>query len=189
MRTDIDLLRKMIKSNSIIEAERKEGNVRLILVEDEDNKTAKYSVEIYGLPEECIAIKSDNFAAQRDFFNNKNGQLRRADYILIAIIDNQCWAVFIELKQGKADSRRVREQLKGAECLLDYCRSLGRSFWNNQSFLDLSDSRSRFVCIRDTKFSKRSTRVEDLRLGEHLRPEKMLLLNGQSHNFRRLLGF
>ena len=188
MWTDIDLLRKMIAPQSISEIQTIGGKTQLILMETANGHSKPYSVEIQGLPTECVAIKSDNFRAQREFFTNKNGQLRRADYILIALINDQCWAVIIELKKTKKSLRYVvEEQLKGSQCVLDYCRLLGKYFWHKESFLDLGENRIRFVCIRESNLRKRPSRIDKSRRNDCSKPENMLVLDGPIHNFKRLL--
>ena len=190
MWTDLDLLRKMIDPRSISEVQTYNGKTQLILMEKANGHSEPYSVEIQGLPTECVAIKSDKFRAQREFFTNKNGQLRRSDYILVALKNDQCWAVFIELKKTKSSPRHVVEQqLKGSQCLLDYCRSLGKNFWHKESFLDLGENRTRFVCIRESNLRKRPSRIAKSRRKDCSKPENMFVLDGPIHNFKRLLEF
>ncbi len=77
------------------------------------------------------------------------------------------------MKGGKKTSKEkeIIQQLKGAQCFVEYCQAIGKSFWEKQDFLD--DYKYRFVSIKNIKISKKQTRSkfqDDI----HDTPENML---------------
>ena len=53
------------------------------------------------------------------------------------------------MKAGKKTSKEkeIIQQLKGAQCFVEYCQAIGKSFWEKQDFLD--DYKYRFVSIKN----------------------------------------
>ena len=155
--SDINLLYRMIKDTSIISVEQEENGKRLLILEETGSaQDSGYSFEIQGVPEDHIAIKSDSFKAPVEFFERKKGQCRRSDYIIVAKYKDRNWIVFIELKRGKSDRGKIVQQLKGSQCLMDYCMSLGRTFWDRANFLNDGKYHKRFVSIKKISMNKRS---------------------------------
>ncbi|WP_426581615.1 hypothetical protein [Dapis sp. BLCC M229] len=150
-----------------------------------------YTVTIHGMPDdnEVIAIKADAFSAPKEIFQGTKGECKRADFVIIAdTIKKGKFIVFIEMKGGKKTSKEkeIIQQLKGAQCFVEYCQAIGKSFWEKRYFLD--DYQYRFVSIKNIKIPKSKTRYES-KADIHDTPEKMLKISDPHHiQFNRLIG-
>ena len=92
------------------------------------------------------------------------------------------WIIFIEIKEGNTDGQkrnRVIAQLRGAQCIMDYCKSIGREFWSAKGFLRGYDYR--FVGIVDIdNINKEPTRPFQLQ-GKHTHPDIFLAISGRQN--------
>ena len=92
------------------------------------------------------------------------------------------WIVYIEMKRGQlASLAEVVQQLKGAQCLLAYCRAIGRTFWKKSTFLDEKDYKQRFISIKNISINKRPTRTPP-QSGLHNTPGDPLKINSPGQN-------
>ncbi len=173
--SDFNLLRRMIHENAIIEAKKTNGGQLYLKLEEKSHSNSSgYSIELHNIPDDCIAVKSDDFPAPQAFFKREKGQCRRSDYVVLAKYRERKWRIYIELKSGKSERSRIIQQLKGSQCLFEYCRCLGRSFWQSPAFLESADYCSRFVSLRVTSMNKSGSR--NRRHPAHDTPDTMLTL-------------
>ncbi|GGA39230.1 hypothetical protein [Okeania sp. KiyG1] len=185
--SDIDILKRMIQPEATVALESEYQKNIVKLTEDCDN----YTVTIYGMPDddEVIVIKVDTFSAPKEIFQANRGECKRADFAIIAdIIEKGKFIVFIEMKGGKKTSKEkeIIQQLKGAQCFVEYCQAIGKSFWEKQDFLD--DYKYRFVSIKNIKIPKSKTRYES-KANIHDTPENMLKISSPNHiQFNHLIG-
>lgn len=191
MRDDLELLGEMLKDTALAPAETDPYGKKVVILEEFNNDpNPNYSLEVRNTPDEILAIRADKFPAPRHIFKNNKGECKRADYILIAHTDTTNWIIYIELKGSRSNSdREIEQQLQGAECLVAYCRAVGRIFWQRPRFLEEEFYEQRFVSIKNLKVSKTPTRT--LRnAGLHDRPANMLKINapGSRLQFNRLIG-
>jgi hypothetical protein len=173
---DSELLKKLF-NNELIKPENGDyGKYCIKLVESSD-----YSVTIHNILEGAIAIKTDNFPDLGNFFNCSNdvGQCKRADFVIIA--DEKL--IFIELCRSKKQAKEVVQQLKGAQCVIEYCRNISEKFYNYDSFLRSYDSY--FVSIYNIGFNKRPN--VSLPNEENKTPDKFLRISSpNSIQFKQL---
>ena len=183
----------MIKLGSILESKQNQnGQNVLILQEAITSNGGCYSFKLLNVPADCIAIKSDNFHAPVEFFETRppKGQTRRADYIVLASFKSKNWIIFIEMKKGRGNRRKIAEQLKGSQCLLDYCRSLGRNFWEQNNFLDSSNYQKRFVSLKQINLNKSPSLPRTRRRSAHDTPENMITIaGGDQLVFKKLINY
>ncbi len=176
---DFNLLRRMIHESAIIEANETNGGGMCLKFEENSHSTRSgYSIEVHKVPDDCIAIKSDCFPAPKALFKRDKGQCRRSDYVVLAKHKAKKWIIYIELKSGKSDRSRIVQQLKGSQCLFEYCRCLGRSFWQAPNLLQSSDYSSRFVSLKVTSMNKSGSQKRQRRV--HDTPNTMLTLTARS---------
>ncbi len=125
---DIELLQKLFEGKLIKSEEGDYGRPCIKLKESN-----LYSITIANVPQNAIAIKTDSFPDLRNFFNCSSdiGNCKRADFVII--IDKKL--IFIELSQGTKQTKHVLQQLKGAQCVIEYCRSISNEFYGYSSFL------------------------------------------------------
>ncbi len=125
---DIELLQKLFKERLI---KSKEGDYGKPCIELKESDL--YSITIQNVPEDAVAIKTDRFPDLGGFFKCSGdiGQCKRADFVIIT--DDKL--IFIELCKGKKQEKEVVQQLKGAQCVIEYCHNIGGKFYNHDSFL------------------------------------------------------
>lgn len=156
-----------------------------------DNES--YTVEIQQIPTDTVVIKTDKFPPPLDIFNKIKGVRKRADFVIItqtAIKQKpKNLIIFIELKRGKTDlEASIIQQLKGAQCVIAYCRSIGQVFWQQPDFLNPDKYEYRFVSIRNINVNKKPTFHLNPD-GVHNRPERMLKITSPNHlQFKQLVG-
>jgi hypothetical protein len=170
---DFEILNLMIQEKAKVKLdESNSSKPKVILAEGN-----LYSATILG----------DAFVAPKQIFNGKNGECKRADFIIIARLDERRkYVVFIEMKACASTSKEweIIQQLQGIQCLFAYCREIGRVFWKEPNFLNTYQSR--FVSIRNIGSSEQPTRARKIPI--HDRPESMLKLNSTSIYFNKLVG-
>ena len=129
--TDIKILQEMINDDA---KEDIENGGYVFLKEYDDCKQLSYSVKITGLPQNAFVLKADSFQEFASILkcNSDIGQCCRADYVIIADDGKDKQILYIELKGGrrKPQTERIANQLKGAKCLIEYCRAIGNAFWD-----------------------------------------------------------
>ena len=179
--SDLEILREMIRDDVLVPVQiGSYGKRELVLKEGSGQHTCE--IIIHKIPDNIIAFKADRFPPPIAVFNNDKGECKRADFIVVANSDKENWIIYIEMKAGGNDlARDIVLQLKGAECLLAYCRAIGRTFWPEQGFLKENNYEQRFVSIKNARMNKRPTRLLP-ESGVHDKPEKMLKLNSPNRN-------
>lgn len=167
---DLQVLKELLRTNSVIDIRDKKAT----LVEPKTKDHKGYSVSINGIPEDSIILKVDDFPTPKPIFNNLKGECKRADFVIITS-DSM---IFIELqKSNNKLSLEIIQQLKGAQCFIDYCRSIGKEFWGKSDFLKID--KQYFVSIKNIGISKRPTR-EPVN-GANTSPENMLKIGSPHH--------
>ncbi|CAB5506518.1 hypothetical protein BTHERMOSOX_803 [Bathymodiolus thermophilus thioautotrophic gill symbiont] len=154
---DLSLLQELF-GEKLIKSEIGDYGKSCIKLEEDKSE---YSVTIQHTPEDIVAIKADSFPDLREFFNcsSHTGQCKRADFVIIA----NKKLIFIELSSSKKINKEVIQQLKGAQCVIEYCQSIGENFYDHSFF---KDYQSYFVSISH--------------IGTHKRPSRSAKINNDS---------
>ena len=185
--SDHQILRALISADALVPAES-DGYGKSILILEEHGSPNRYSLKIRNVPDNVLAIKADQFPEPK--FQGSRGERKRADFIIVAVAKTKKWIVHVELKAGDKPSKEVMQQLKGAQCLLVYCRVVGQTFWQQKDFLDQRKYQQRFVSVARISMNKKPTRWR--RVPEvHDTPEKMLRINSPANGtlrFSSLVG-
>lgn len=183
MMDDFQILHDLFREEALASVERNR-----IILEERNNQS--YTLEISRIPAEIIAFKADMFPDPRGIFQNRRQECKRADYVIVARRNtriNPRLIVYVELKKGgTGGGPSIIRQLRGARCLVAYCRAIVREFWEEDQFLD--SYTERFVSVRIGD-SESSTRDRHARV--HDAPEYMLKLaapEGTPLQFDKLLG-
>jgi hypothetical protein len=176
--TTFEILEELIQPNARVRLTKKYDRYHVELCEPKcDSK-----VTLHGLPEDTFIIKADSFPPPKSIFQGGRGECRRADFVIIS--ESRKVVVYIELKKSKGSQEKIVQQLKGAQCLVAYCREIGRRFWSNSEFM--SDFKHRFVSIGHTSMPKKKMRAERT-VGQHDQPERMMRIDWPHHlEFNRL---
>lgn len=174
------LLQEIISEDAVIPLNQDKKSVDL-----SENET---TFTIGNLPADSIAIKADEFPAPESFFKGTKGENKRADFIIISETSTGKWVVYIEMKEeAKHPNKKIIQQLKGAQCVIAYCRSVAEKFHGKTKFLDEKQYESRFISIKSASVPKKPSIHPRAKV--HDAPERMLRLNYQKRfQFNRLVG-
>lgn len=182
---DIEILKEMLNCNIRVPLQQQTGSLPSVELIDKCT-----TVEIKGLPHDSIVIKAEDFKDPPTVFQGSKGEGRRADFVIVSNDGIKKWIVCIEVKRGRRIRRnRVIAQLRGARCIMDYCKSIGREFWSAKGFL--KGYEYRFVGIARLNIQIQPTRSGasggPSRRNLHNRPEAFLrILGRQSLYFNEL---
>jgi hypothetical protein len=183
--SDIAILKEMINEKATVPLYQNNKKNQVIL---EETGTSKYSVTIYGMPnqDEVIVIKADNFTSPNAIFKGEKGECKRSDFVIIAATERKKVILCIELKATKDDNKKIIQQLTGSKCFVTYCKEIGKAFWNQKKFLD--KYQYRFVSIGYINIPKREIRAQQQN-DIHDCPEKMMKISNSNHlAFNHLVG-
>lgn len=138
---DIEVLKKMLIPSVLVPLQHEQDNRSSVKLTDLQAQTA---VTIKGLPQNTVVLRAEVFIPYADaedsnadvedrknscFFNGSKGECKRADFVIVSS-GTKKWIIFIETQRGNYKScKEVVQQLKGALCLINYCRSIGKEFW------------------------------------------------------------
>ena len=189
--SDFDILRDLIRDEVLASIEDEYGKETIVLEEPDDHQQSAYSLKIRNVPDDFIAFKADAFPAPEEIFKNDRGECKRADFVIIASDGKVNWIVHIEMKSGNTGSgKEIEQQLRGARCLVAYCRAIGQEFWQEPKFLEQKNYQQRFISVKNILIPKRPTRTR-LKSGQHDTPENMLKINAPAKGglrFNELVG-
>ena len=181
---DFQILNALFEKNAL-------ASVRHNLLILEEIEGQRYELKITGAPYDTIAFKGDMFPSLKGVvFRDDKHECRRADYVIIARSDSRRWIIYVEMKSGKGKRSEIQDQLRGAKCLVAYCREVGQQFWNKElgtrRFLECYAER--FVSVRGIGLNERPTRSR--RGGVHDDPARTLRLSAPTGllQFNKLLG-
>lgn len=173
---DIAILKEMLSEGAQVRLQQVAGNTAVEL----KDKQGETSVEITELPNDSIVIKVD-YSKPLNILKSVKGQRRRADFAIVSNAAKNKWIICIETQKATGkDPAEVEQQLRGAECLIGYCKCIGKSFWQSKNFLD--GYQYRFVSIVNINIDKQTTRF--YKPGS--RPKKRL--HDSPENFREIPG-
>lgn len=172
--SDMDILSNLILESVLIPHESEYGKPVIKLQEVGVKDSFSY---IRGIPSDAIVIKADEFPAPKSFFRGDKGECKRADFIIIS--EEKKVILYIELKAGDKDAKHIIKQLKGAKCVISYCKEIVKQFWNESTFLD--DYSHRYVGMVNLSINKKPSRQSAIPL--HDSPEKFLKISSP-HNLR-----
>ena len=95
------------------------------------------------------------------------------------------------MKSGNSGSAsEIEQQLRGAQCVVSYCRAIGREFWQEPSFLKKEFYHQRFVSVKNIGINKKETQWRQ-QSGHHDAPERRLKIKAPANGalqFNNLVG-
>ena len=180
---DIEILREMLVCDDDVQVPLHQGQDKFPSVELKD-KQADTTVKITGLPDDSIVIGAETFKTPVYVFKGLNGERKRADYVIVSNEKGNKWIICIEIQtQDAKTARHVKEQLKGAICVVKYCQCIGKEFWKEKGFLDGYEYR--FISMVYTSINKKGTQYK---VPNSLwdSPKKFWKIPGNYHRFRKL---
>jgi hypothetical protein len=124
--SDIAILKKMIKETATVSLENDLDRRNKVILREP--KPPNYYVTIRGMPDDdnVIIINPEEFKSLDTIFKGKNGECKRADFIIIADTGKKQTIICIEMKARKGGTMKdITEQLQGAKCFVAYCREIG----------------------------------------------------------------
>lgn len=172
--SDMKILSELLHKSALITLENEYGKPMIKLEEPE----VKDSVScIRNAPSDAIVIKADEFPTPKSFFKGDKGECKRADFIIISAAKKVI--LYVEMKSGTKTASHIVNQLKGASCVVTYCKEIGRQFWNQSTFLE--DYEHRFIGIVNLSVSKKPSRYKKKPI--HDTPETFLKVSSP-HNLQ-----
>ncbi|MYE87742.1 hypothetical protein F4X33_01950 [Candidatus Poribacteria bacterium] len=184
---DIEILKEMFVCAVQVPLQRKRNQPPYVeLIDTQANTT----IEIKGLPCDSIVIRAEDFKDPLTVFKGSKGERKRADFVIVSNDGIKKWIIYIEVKRGSRIPRdHIIAQLRGAQCIMDYCKSIGREFWSAKGFL--KGYEYRFVGIARLSIQNQPTRVNTSssysKRQLHSRPDAFLrVLGRQSLYFNEL---
>ena len=191
MRSDFEILHALIRDDALAPVDSPCSTKTIVLEEPSHQQQSAYSLRIKNVPDDVIAFRADAFPAPNHLFKNGKGECKRADFVVIASDSKANWIMYVEMKRGKGHSEKeITQQLRGAQCLVAYCRAIGQEFWQEPKFLEKKSYQQRFISVKDIGIQKRQTRVEP-KSGLHDAPERMLKISAPPKSnlwFNQLVG-
>lgn len=179
--TDRKILSQMFRETALVSLGEKHGKP---FVELREPQSPDSVVTIMNVPADAVVLKVDAFDSPDSIFKGEKGECKRADYAIISA-EKKC-ILYIEIKSVKDEWPQIVKQLKGAECVVKYCREIGKTFWEENSFL--SDYTNRFISIGHTRVPLRKTKITDDE-GLHDAPERAMKIDWPHFlQFNRLAG-
>ena len=183
---DIQILQEMLSSDTQVALQSGHGRPSVLLTDLQSHTT----VEIKGIPPDSIVIRAENFEEPLTVFNGTKGERKRADFVIVSNDERERkWVVCIETQEMDSKlASHVIQQLKGAYCFISYCKSIGKSFWESDDFLD--DYDYRFVSIVDLNFNRSRRQTQPFySTGElHSSPDRFLKISrSPTVYFRKLI--
>jgi hypothetical protein len=182
---DFEILNLMIQSTAKVELVDSGSSKPKVVLAEAD----LYTVTILGMPdrENVTIVKGDVFEAPKQIFNGKNGECKRADFIIVARLDERRkYVIYIEMKASSKTSKEweIIQQLQGTQCFFTYFQAVGKVFWQAKDFLN--GYQPRFVSFRNIGLNKQPIHKEN---PIHDRPERMWKINcAKSIQFNQLIG-
>ena len=149
--SDMKILSEMLLDEVLTPLESEHGKPIIKLQE----KPSAAAAIIRKAPTDSLVIKADKFPGPTDFFKGSKGENKRADFIVIS--ETEKVILYIELKSGRASGKEIKQQLKGAACVLSYCKEVANQFWNESNLLDDKKYAHRYIALVETDADKRPT--------------------------------
>lgn len=182
--SDISILREMLRDSATVSLELDSYGKEVVRLHEPPRADhAGYDVVVRGMPskENCVVIKTDDFIPPSKFFQGTKGELKRADFVIVANNNGVKVIICIELKAKKETSSitEVIQQLKGAQCVMRYCQQIAQQFWGETNLL--RDYEYRFVAVRDISIPKQPTFSKKDSSALHDTPENLLKIDSP-HN-------
>ena len=176
---DIKILEDMLSSRSRVPLKH-DGSWFFVELED---RQAKTNVKIQNIPYNSIVVKADTFEFRHPVFAGSKDEGKRADFVIVSNENAKKWMICIEIKRGNIQQSEVTAQLRGARCIMDYCKSIGREFWSARGFL--SGYEYRFVGIARLNIQNQPTRANTSsgysKRQLHSRPDAFLPISGRQN--------
>jgi hypothetical protein len=133
-------------------------------------------------PSDAIIIKADAFPSPKSFFKGDKGECKRADFIVVS--PEKKVILYIEMKSGFEDASHIVKQLKGAACVIAYCKEVVKHFWNKNAFL--GDYEHRYIGLINLSINKKPSRIKSTN-HTHDTPDNFLKISSQCNlQFRAL---
>lgn len=180
---DIDIIDEMIKQDALEQPQ--DSRAGKLLVKLCEPQSPNSEATIHNLPPDARVIKVDKFAAPKNIFNGNKGECKRADYVIISA-EKKC-ILYLEMKLTKGKPEEVIQQLKGAQCFIQYCKEIGRVFWDDSNFLEKYTHR--FIIIANTNIREKGKTRINKKETLHDSPEKAMQIDYPNHlEFNELAG-
>ncbi|MDR2439106.1 MAG: hypothetical protein LBE12_07035 [Planctomycetaceae bacterium] len=130
-----------------------EINERTAILKESDLSAKLREVQIKGVSDDSILIKIDYCHTNDQIFCNKNGSLKRCDYLLITKLRRKKFLLFLEMKSNRFTGTEVVQKFRASECFFDYIISILKQFHDHD--FNYEEYKKRFVLFQIKPLPKR----------------------------------
>lgn len=172
--TEIEAFNELIKNEAKVEVKRE---YEKYYCELDEPQCSDEKLKLVNLPNNAVVIKADMFPPPEAIFSGTKSECKRADYIII-VESPKKRILYMELKRStkSAGNKEITAQLRGAKCLLEYCKTIIAEFWGVKDIL--TEYQERFFKYRSKTLDKRPTRIDTIS-SPHNSPENAMPINGK----------
>ena len=121
---DIEILQEMLNPDAQVPLHQGKDKPYVQLKDAQ----ARTIVEIKGLPHDSLVIRAEEFEDPLTLFKGLKRERKRADFVIVSNDERGKWIICIETQAGTSKNRGLTllAQLKGAQCLISYCKCIGK---------------------------------------------------------------
>jgi len=146
-------------------------------LKERDTSAKLVKIDLLDVPKGSMVVNLDESKSPaKSLFKKSCGQRRCCDYVIVTKKEGRKILLFIEMKSAKqVDVRDVKQQFRGAECIIDYCDATLKRFHANESLS--AQVEKRFVVFYRPNLAKRGTRPIPIPIearGKNTTPDNML---------------
>lgn len=182
--SDIDKLKDLIHPKAIVQLV--DGDYGKYKAELREPKEPDSVLWISGIPENTIIFNLDDFSPEPDqiFAGNKQ-ECCRSDYVIISDNNGDRQVVFLEMKSGDDKNSHIKNQLRGANAFVNYCKAILDSFW--QYDFKFSSYVCHYVVCKHTS-TKKPTRTSSNDPANTDVDNMLKLVGSHTFQFNRLIA-
>jgi len=140
----------------------------------ENDKSAKLKeVTVYNVPQKTILLSLHEYEKLKignylkRILNADPGIFKSCDYLIITVMKEELYWVFVELKSEEFKKNYIIQQFKGASCFIEYCNAIIEHFFNPS--IKSMTINTRYVLIAGKPLDKR--RTKSIKYTKHTKPE------------------
>ena len=107
-----------------------------LTITENDNNANLRQINIRNVPKNSLLLKAQDYSnlnignILKAIFKSEIGLFKCCDYIVLTIIKNEMYAIFIEMKSRSQDPTEIVRQFKGASCFMEYCGAIAKYFYD-----------------------------------------------------------
>lgn len=147
----ISTLAQIIFPGAVLPIAQQPNQERILVVKENDPKSAIYKLKIKDVPDESFAFTLDHKTNKKDkkrycftqisaYLHPENGEgiNKGCDAVLITYYENHWYALILDLKSDKPDIPSTEKQLRNSELFVKYLCTLIENFYREVTLHELT---------------------------------------------------